>query len=53
MVYGIPRVTIKGQDFFMTRGQPARPWLYPSMKEVVEMAEDIYKDRVKEGLRKL
>jgi len=52
-VYGIPRVTIKGQDFFMTRGQPARPWLYPSMKEVIEMANDIYKDRVQEGLRKI
>lgn len=52
-VYGIPRVTIKGQDFFMTRGQPARPWLYPSMQEVIEMANDIYKERVQEGLEKL
>ncbi|MBD9846472.1 HK97 gp10 family phage protein [Enterococcus faecalis] len=52
-VYGIPKVTIKGQDFFMSRGQPARPWLYPSMKEVTEMAEDIYRNRVREGLIKL
>lgn len=52
-IYGIPKVNIKGQDFYMTRGQPARPWLYPSLKEVTEMAVDIYKDRVQEGLRNL
>lgn len=52
-VYDIPRVTIKDQDFFMTRGQPARPWLYPSLKEVEERAPDMLADRVKEGLKKL
>lgn len=52
-VYGIPRVTIKDQDFFVTRGQPARPWLYPSLKEVEERAPSILADYVKEGLKKL
>lgn len=52
-VYGIPRITIKGQDFFMTRGQPARPWLYPSVKQVQETASDVLKEHVQKGLRKL
>lgn len=52
-VYGIPKVTINGKDFFMTRGQPARPWLYPSVKEVEENIPEIYKDHVQKGLKKL
>lgn len=52
-VYGIPKIKIKNQEFFMTRGQPARPWLYPSLKEVTEMATDVYKKRIQEGLKRL
>lgn len=52
-VYGIPKVTINEKDFFMTRGQPARPWLYPSVKEVEENIPEIYKDHVQKGLKKL
>lgn len=52
-VYGIPRITINGNDFFMTRGQPARPWLYPSLKEIIDDIPNFYIDRVKEGLKKL
>ena len=52
-IYGIPKVKINEQDFYMTRGQPAQPWLYPSLKEVTEMAEDFYKERLQEGLRGL
>lgn len=52
-VYGIPKVIINGKDFFMTRGQPARPWLYPSVKEVEENIPDIFKDHVQKGLSKL
>ncbi|MCH4169412.1 MAG: HK97 gp10 family phage protein [Streptococcaceae bacterium] len=52
-VYGIPKITIQGQDFYMTRGQPARPFLYPSFKEVMEQAEEIYKEHVQKGLRGL
>lgn len=52
-VYGIPRITIQGNDFYLTRGQPARPFLYPSLKEVMEQAPEVYKQYVREGLRKL
>lgn len=52
-VYGIPRITIQGKDFFLTRGQPARPALYPSLKEIVEQASDIYKEHVQKRLKEL
>lgn len=52
-VYGIPRITIQGKDFFLTRGQPARPALYPSLKEIVEQAPDIYKEHVQKRLEEL
>lgn len=52
-VYGIPRITIQGKDFFLTRGQPARPALYPSLKEIVEQAPDIYKENVQKRLKEL
>lgn len=52
-VYGIPRITIQGKDFFLTRGQPARPALYPSLKEIVEQAPDIYKEHVQKRLKEL
>lgn len=52
-IYGIPRITIQGEDFFLTRGQPARPVLYPSLKEIVEQAPDIYKEHVQKRLKEL
>lgn len=52
-VYGIPRITIQGNDFYLTRGQPARPFLYPSLKEIMEQAPEVYKQYVQEGLKKL
>lgn len=52
-VYGIPRITIQGKDFFLTRGQPARPALYPSLKEIVEQAPEIYKEYVQKRLKEL
>lgn len=53
VVYGIPKITIQGKEFFMTRGQPARPWLYPAVKEVEAHIPEIFQDHVKESLRKL
>ncbi|MCD1023468.1 HK97 gp10 family phage protein [Enterococcus sp. SMC-9] len=52
-IYGIPRITIQGKGFFLTRGQPARPALYPSLKEIVEQAPDIYKEHVQKRLKEL
>lgn len=52
-VYGIPRVKIKEQEFFMTSGQPARPWLYPALKEVKETATSVYEDHIRKGLSQL
>ena len=52
-IYGIPRITIQGEDYFLTRGQPAHPFLYPSLKENVEQAPDIYKEHVQKRLKEL
>lgn len=45
-IYGIPKITIQGKEFYLTRGQPARPFLYPSLKEIVEQAPVIYKKHI-------
>lgn len=52
-MYGIPKITIQGQDFFITKGQPSRPFLYPSLQEMIEQASEIYIKHVKERLREL
>lgn len=52
-VYGIPRVSIQGKDFYITKGQPARPFLYPSLKELTEQAPEIYKKHVQKALKEL
>ncbi|OJG27956.1 hypothetical protein RU98_GL002165 [Enterococcus caccae] len=49
-VYGIPKITIKGNDFYMTKGQPARPFMYPSLLEAMENAPDEIRDRVQSKL---
>lgn len=54
-LYGMLIVSIKEVEFYMTRGQPARPWLYPALKEAAEDAEEIYIENInrklKEGLK--
>lgn len=50
VVYGIPKITIKGNDFYMTRGQPARPFMYPSLLEAMESAPDAIRERVQSKL---
>lgn len=52
-IYGMPRITIQGKDFFITSGQPARPFLYPSLKEILPQAPEIYRDTVQRALREL
>ncbi|WP_429976659.1 HK97 gp10 family phage protein [Enterococcus sp. AZ051] len=52
-VYGIPRITIQGKDFYMTRGQPARPALYPSLKEVAETAEEVYEEHINKAVKSI
>ena len=50
-LYGMTIVEIQGTEFYMTRGQPARPWLYPALKEASEFTEDIYQEHVSKRLR--
>lgn len=54
-LYGMLIVQIKEVEFYMTRGQPARPWLYPALKDAMEEAEEIYTENInrklKEGLK--
>lgn len=52
-IYGIPKITIQGKEFYITRGQPAMPFLYPSLKEIVEQAPKIYQRYVQDGLKGL
>ena len=51
-VYGIPKITIQGVDFYRTNGQPARPWLYPAVKEGEKNAPEFFKRRVQEELKR-
>lgn len=51
-VYGMKKITIKGKDFYKTNGQPARQFLTPAMDETTEHAEEIFKRRIKESIRK-
>lgn len=52
-IYGIPRVTVQGTDFYITKGQPARPFLYPSLVDLIGEAPEIYKEHVQRKLREL
>lgn len=51
-IYGMPKIKIQGKEFYRTNGQPARPYMYPSFKEVTENAEGVYKEHIKKNLRK-
>ncbi|HFE9852470.1 HK97 gp10 family phage protein [Enterococcus sp. DIV1420a] len=52
-LYGMLRISIKGVDFFLTRGQPARPWLYPALKEGMAEAPDIFTEKINLKLKEL
>ncbi|SKA16620.1 hypothetical protein SAMN02745116_02633 [Pilibacter termitis] len=52
-VYGIPKIKIQGEEFFMTRGQPARPWMYPAGKKAEEQSEKIITQEVNKALKEL
>ena len=52
-IYGMPKITIKGKEFYITSGQPARPFLYPSLKEILPQMPDIYKEHVQKKLEEL
>lgn len=52
-MYGMPVIVIQGETYYMTSGQPARPWLYPALKYVEEnMAKDIVKRNVQDAIQK-
>ncbi|MGX7195158.1 HK97 gp10 family phage protein [Enterococcus olivae] len=55
LLYGMLTVSIKEVDFYMTRGQPASPWLYPALKDASKEAPGIFKETLnrymKEGLK--
>ncbi|GAX46769.1 hypothetical protein [Pseudolactococcus reticulitermitis] len=52
-VYGIPKITLGDKEFFMTRGQPARPWMYPAFQTVSKDAEGIVERSVNQALKGL
>ena len=52
-IYGLPKITIQGKDFYITSGQPARPFLYPSFEEILPQMSEIYKGYVQKKLREL
>lgn len=53
VLYGIPKIRIKGKMFYRTSGQPARPFLYPALLSVESRAEEIYKRNIANELRKV
>ncbi|MBL1228134.1 HK97 gp10 family phage protein [Enterococcus sp. BWB1-3] len=52
-LYGMPVIEIQGTEFYMTRGQPAHPALYPALKEVSEYAEEVYAEHIDKAVRDL
>lgn len=52
-IYRMPKITIQGKEFYITSGQPARPFLYPSLKEILPQMPEIYKEHVQKKLREL
>lgn len=50
-IYGMPKITINGKEFYRTSGQPARPYLYPSYKETMKNAPEVYKEHVSKHLK--
>lgn len=51
-IYGMPKITIQGKEFYRTNGQPARPYMFPAFKEGTEHAEEIFKEHVQRHLKK-
>lgn len=52
-MYDMPVIVIQGETYYLTAGQPARPWLYPALKYVEEnMAEDILKRNINDAIKK-
>ena len=51
-LYDMPVIEIKGKAYYMTSGQPARPWLYPALKHGTKDSEEIVQRHVSERLRK-
>lgn len=51
-LYGIPKVQGKDIEFYMTSGQPARPWLYPALKEIEGRSEEILKRNIQKAIQK-
>lgn len=46
-VYGMRKIKIKGKEFYMTNGQPARPFLYPAFKDATQDVASIVKEELK------
>lgn len=51
-IYGIPKIEIQGVEFYKTSGQPARPWLYPALKDIEARSEDILKRNIEAAIKK-
>ncbi|MEG0294498.1 HK97 gp10 family phage protein [Enterococcus sp.] len=52
-LYGFRRYEYNGKEYFWTLGQPAHPWLYPALKEGMEEAPEIYKEKLNQALKEI
>ncbi len=52
-IYGMPKITIQGKEFYITSGQPARPFMYPSLKDIIPQAPEIYQEHISSKLKEL
>ena len=50
-LYGMRVVNIKGTEFYVTNGQPARPFLYPAYKAETENMDKLVKENVSKALK--
>lgn len=50
-LYGMLIIKIQEVEFYLTRGQPARPWLYPALKQTSEELPEIFKENVSKKLK--
>lgn len=51
--YGWPKRTYNGKDYYMTSGQPARPFMYPALKNNEKNVRDRVAQKVAEKIYKV
>lgn len=51
-LYNMKRIMWQGEEFYVTSGQKARPFLYPAFLSVQERADEIVSENISDEIRK-